>query len=311
VVSLSIFFLANSLKLNLRKDFSDFYHYFPTSLLSSSEKEDHNSAQRWNPYLERSALNEYSDCMTMLVDNWNAPPANLTLAADEVHVWCASLNQPQAYRRQLAQTLSADEWTRADRFHFNQDKEHFIVGRGLLRTILGRYQNSPPADLQFCYGSYGKPGLVTSENQPTLCFNLSHSHGLVLYGFTLHRAIGVDLEYIRPIPDLEQIVERFFSASEQAVFAQLPPHQQLLSFFQGWTCKEAYLKATGEGLTQPLQQIEVSMIPGTPARLLRAIDNRQSIFSWSLRLLEPGDSFMVAITVEGKVGQLKRWRWSY
>ena len=102
----------------------------------------------------------------------------------------------------------------------------------------------------------------------TLRFNLAHSHELALYAFTRGREIGVDIEYLRALPDADQIADRFFSARENATLQALPASQRRQAFFNCWTRKEAYIKAIGKGLSQPLDQFEVSLAPGDPARLL-------------------------------------------
>src|SRR6266853_4475007 len=105
---------------------------------------------------------------------WNAPPDNLSLPENEVHVWLASLAQPEVVMLQLKQTLSHDELIRAGKFHFDKDRDYYMAARGLLRSLLGRYLDMQPAQLQFAYNEYGKPLLSTSLQGKFLNFNLSH-----------------------------------------------------------------------------------------------------------------------------------------
>lgn len=241
---------------------------------------------------------------------WSPPPQELALSSDDVHVWCASLEQPASRVEQLRQILSAEELSRADRFYFEQHKKRFIVGRGLLRTILGRYLGIEPSRVQFSYGAHGKPALEAIPGESTLQFNLSHSQDIALYGVTCDRLIGVDIEYIRPMSDAEQIVERFFAATENAVFRALPTTQKQEAFFNCWTRKEAYLKACGDGLARSLNHIEVSFIPGEPARLLSIEGSPSSATSWCLRDLAPASGYVAAIAVEGHDWQMNCWQWS-
>lgn len=239
---------------------------------------------------------------------WSFPPADLALSSNDVHVWRGSLDQPDLRLQQLAETLSADERKKAERFYFEQHRKRFIVGRGLLRTILGHYLSIEPGRLQFCYGSRGKPALAETFGGGTLCFNLSHSQGLALYAFTLNRQIGIDVEGIRLIPEVERIVERFFSAREHSLFCALPPSQKYEGFFHCWTRKEAYLKAIGDGLAKSLDQIEVSLAPGEPARLLSIAGNPQEAERWSLQELKPGSGYVAALVVEGSSWRLACWQ---
>lgn len=231
------------------------------------------------------------------------------MSSSDVHVWRASLEQPAAQIQQFAQMLSEDERSRADRFYFERDRQHFIVGRGLLRTILARYLALKPNQIRFCYSSRGKPTLDTREHDGTLKFNLSHSHELALYAITRDRQIGIDLEYMRPTSDVEQLAQRFFSPREYAVIHSLPPSQKQVAFFNGWTCKEAYLKAIGEGLAQ-LQQVEVSLNPEEPRQLLSINQDSQAASRWCLQALSPAADYIATLAVEGHDWRLTCWQWS-
>lgn len=231
------------------------------------------------------------------------PSVDLKLLENEVHVWSASFQQLISQVEQLTQILSEDEKNRANRFHFEQDKIHFIIGRGLLRLLLGRYLAIEPDQLQFAYSPTGKPALVSNSS---LQFNLSHSGEIILYAFTSDHQIGIDLEYLRPIPDLKQLIQQFFSVAETSAILSLPASDQLLAFLQTWTCKEAYLKATGDGLAQ-LQQVEISLIPGEPYRLL---NTELQAKLWSLQTLTLAPDYVAALVVEGQDWHLKCWQWS-
>lgn len=234
---------------------------------------------------------------------WPQAPAHPVLSNNEVHVWCASLEQNAA---DCALLLSADEQARARRFRFEREQRRFTIGRGLLRLILSRYLNIPPENLQFEYGTYGKPALdVGTQN---ISFNLAHSGELALYAITANLEIGVDLEQIHPIPDVQQLAEQYFSPSEKAELNALPPGERLEAFFRGWTLKEAWLKARGDGLTYPLNQFSVSMAPDGPVRLSGAGDDSQELARWSLRALNPADGYIGALAVAGQIWRLVQWQ---
>lgn len=240
---------------------------------------------------------------------WSPPPPNPVLSSSDVHVWRVFVDQAAQHLAWLARTLSAEEQARAARFHFERDRVRSIVSHGVLRMILSHYVNVAPTRLQLCYGSYGKPALAESSGGDALRFNSSHSQGLLLYALACGREIGVDLEYIRPLPDLEPIAERFFSAGEAAALRALPPDQRLKAFFACWTRKEAYLKATGEGLLRHLDQFQVSLIPGEPARLLHVEGDPQEPARWSLQALTPAPGYAGALAVEGDGWRLTCWQW--
>jgi 4'-phosphopantetheinyl transferase len=239
---------------------------------------------------------------------WQPAPARLTLGPAEVHVWRAALDLREPVVRRLWQLLAPDEQARAERYVFPKDRTHFLVARGLLRVLLGRYVQRQPQLLRFCYGPHGKPELAP-DMADTLRFNVSHSHGLALYAITRQRDIGVDVEYVRPGFAEERIAERFFSPREVAVLRALPGALQTTAFFACWTRKEAFIKARGDGLSLPLDQFDVAFTPGEPATLLYTAWDPSEAARWTIRDLAPGPDYMgaVAVAVAGPAWQLTCW----
>jgi 4'-phosphopantetheinyl transferase len=240
---------------------------------------------------------------------WDIAPKTPVLSHDEVHVWCAELDQTDYKMHDLQQILDGNERARAARFYFKRDRDHFIVAHGLLRIILSRYLNIEPANLRFCYSPYGKPILAEEFDAARLRFNLSHSHGLVLYAVTRGREIGIDIEYIRRDLAFERIAERFFSSREVAALHVVPTGRKVDAFFNCWTRKEAYIKARGEGLSLALDQFDVSLTPGEPATLLSTVGDPYERNRWSLRELDLALGYVGALAVEGHDWRLKCWRW--
>jgi 4'-phosphopantetheinyl transferase len=220
------------------------------------------------------------------------------LTSDDVHVWFASLEQPEDCAARLAETLSPDERLRAARFRLERDRCHFRVARGLLRTILGGYLAVKPERIEFHYGPHGKPSLARLFGRPDVRFNLSHADGRVLYAMTLDREVGVDLERLRMLGDDAGIADRFFSPREKAAFRALTGGQRTQGFFNCWTRKEAYLKATGGGLSYPLDQVHVSLAPGEPARFLEIDGDPHGASRWWIQALEPEPGYVGALVVE-------------
>jgi 4'-phosphopantetheinyl transferase len=229
------------------------------------------------------------------------------LATDEIHIWCASLDQPVSRFQRL---LSMDEIMRAEQYHFEEDRKRFIICRGILRTILGYYLDVEPGRFQFCYGKNKKPALSDIFVKGEIRFNLSHSEGLALYAFTRDREIGVDIEHIRDIPEIEKIAERFFSERENAVIRVLPKSKKKEAFFNCWTRKEAFIKATGDGLSWPLDRFDVSLVPGEPARLQRIEGDSRAASQWYIEDLKPAPGFAAACAVKGRIGRVRCWQWS-
>lgn len=233
----------------------------------------------------------------------------LTLPSDEVHVWRVSLDVDAAVVESLAQVLSDDERARAARFCFQKDRESFTVARGILRVLLGRYLDHEPGRLEFSYGPHGRPTLRDQNAVNEFCFNVSHSKGLALYAFTRNRQIGIDVEWIRSEMASEQVAERFFAPQEVATLRALPSDAQLEAFFNCWTRKEAFVKASGEGLSLPLNQFVVSLVPDDPAALLTIEGDRTKASLWSLQELNAGTGYVAALAVKGNGWRLKCWQW--
>ena len=231
---------------------------------------------------------------------WSRPEEELALPQDELHIWLAWLDVDPRERTRLFSYLNRDEVSRAERFVFPRDRDHFIVARGRLRQLLGKYRRCPPDAVQFKTGRYGKLSLLDDGDQPR--FNLSHSHGLALYGFSMGHELGIDTEKIRPEFAGEGIAERYFSAKEQRELAEVPKELRDRAFFLCWTRKEAYIKAHGDGLQIPLDSFDVSLKPGE-AEMLRSADRDR----WSIRSFAPAPEFVAAIIVEGKIHSIRFW----
>lgn len=232
---------------------------------------------------------------------WKLPSGSLAVPPDGVHVWRAALDQPAPVVAACLHVLAADEQARAARFAFTRDRRRFAVGRATLRVLLGRYLGVHPSRVHFCYGPQGKPAL--SAPARPLTFNVSHSHELALYAFAWGRAVGVDLEHLRPMPEASNLARRFFSAREHAALCRLPESVQEESFFAAWTRKEAFLKARGTGLAHELSRVEVSLAPGKPAALLHI--EGDDVARWHVRALAPAPGYVGALVAEqGKHGEV-------
>jgi len=214
-------------------------------------------------------------------------PSALSLSPDRVHLWRVCLNQPEPVVRRLAALLSVDEKRRSETYRFAHDRDRYIVGRGALRAITGTHLNCSPRRLVFSYTEYGKPYVANNINAVDVRFNLAHSKDVAVMAFTRGREVGIDLEFIQPMPDAMQIAERYFSAAENRVLAALPAKERQEAFFRCWTRKEAYVKALGEGLSHPLDQFQVSLAPQVPARLVEVEGSLAELARWSMTSFDP------------------------
>ena len=232
--------------------------------------------------------------------SWSCPPVGLRLAKNEVHIWRATLELPPAHLGLVRQLLGSDERARAERFGFDQNRNRYIVAHGFLRVILGSYLNCSPSEVAFTYDKHGKPWLSDSDRHgKNLKFNLARSGTMALYGVTLQRVIGVDIEEMRTDFAIDDLVRRFFSANEARCLFTLHPSQRRQAFYDGWTRKEALIKAVGAGLSLPLDEFDVTLAPGQPAALLEARWDIMEAARWALRAIDVAPNYAASIAVEG------------
>lgn len=225
--------------------------------------------------------------------------SEIELKNDELHIWSVLLDQTLLQLEMLSETLSPDERTRAKRFFNEKTKRHFIMRHGILRNLLSRYLHVKPDRLLFSYGKYGKPGLAHTIGRSTIRFNMSCSEGLALYAFTRDREIGVDVEHIRDIPEMDQIAEKIFSSRERILFCALPEGKKRKAFFNHWTRKEAFVKAIGKGLHYSLNKCDVSL-PRNKFLIYSDINGDSLKASeWYVQDFNPASGFAAAYAVKG------------
>ena len=232
-----------------------------------------------------------------------APAASVPLQSGEVHVRSVDLDaDPDAFM----ELLSDAERERAARFHFDIHRRRYVVSHGALRRILAEELGVAPAALVFSEGERGKPGLPAHAE---LHFNLSHSASCALVALTRAAPVGVDVEQRRPMEYAETIARRYFSPAEIVAFDALPAAERLRAFYRCWTRKEAYLKATGEGLALPLVGFDVTLAPDEPARFLRVDDRHEPETGWALFDLRPAGDFAAALALPLTDVRVRAWAW--
>ncbi len=204
------------------------------------------------------------------------------LRRGEVHLWRVGLSLDKVCGVQFRNTLSRTEQERANRFHFEPARECFITCRGLLRWLLAQYLELAPEEIRFAYGPYGKPRLTHAAGGRDLHFNLAHTRDLALVAFSHDVEVGVDVESLANLHNWSELVPRILSNREQADLERLPAAARPRAFLNGWTRKEAILKATGQGLVEDLNQIEVVLAPAQPPRLLSLWGSPTEAAKWWL-----------------------------
>jgi 4'-phosphopantetheinyl transferase len=246
-------------------------------------------------------------------DRRSGPPQfQLTLPGPkQVHVWAASLDVPPLLLSAFEDLLCPAERLRAGRFHFAEHRNRYVAAHGWLRRLLGGYLAIPAAEVEFQFGVRAKPALDGSGICSNLQFNMSHCEAVALVAVAYGTPVGIDLERVRPLQDADDLVERFFSKRENPEFKLLAEEHKPMAFFNLWTRKEAWLKASGEGIAHLLSEVEVSFLPGTTAQLLSVPKDFQPVSRWTLRELIPGPGWVGAVVVDGPCDELECRCWGH
>ncbi len=252
-----------------------------------------------------------------ILSNWQPGTTAAVLASHETRVWVVDLDagfdpdadqealEPNAERR----LLSSDEQARADRFVRPRDRRRFIRCRAALRDILGQLLAIRAESVRFRASGHGKPELdweametADLAGRSDLQFNVSHSAGLGLVAVGRGRALGVNVEKVRPISEAERIVASYFTPAEVAAFGSLTGEAKAMAFVRGWTRKEAILKGLGIGLAGLATHHETWF--GTDALTSRFVAATPlfRIGDWHLWETTPRPEYVAALAIETKRG---------
>lgn len=228
----------------------------------------------------------------------SAQRAAAALGDDEVQLWIAEVPAAGVDLTPHFCLLSPDERERAARFGVLEARRQFVFGRAFLRQLLGACLRIDPAAVALVYQPRGKPVVAQATAGKNLRFNLSHSGCLVAMALAWGREVGVDIEQLQHLDDCELLAERIFSTRELCELRALPKPLQQEAFFNGWTRKEAYLKATGEGLTDALPAIEVTLAPGKPPELLGLPVGPEAMRQWAIQAIPMPPGCVGAVVFE-------------
>ena len=243
---------------------------------------------------------------------WRKIRRPLKLSSETVHVVRLRLNLPGEVWAPLTRFLTDEERERADRFRFDSSKQQFIACRATLRRLLGSFCQMTPNAVPIVTGNHGKPRLASTSfesNLPQIEFNVSHSGSFGLIALTMNSCVGVDIEEWDSRVQMLQLAERFFSTEETAELKRLAPDQQMAGFYRCWTCKEAYIKAKGRGLSLSLSSFWVEVDPNCPASLLHVDDQPDEVANWTTNSLEVGERYSAAVMVARPQCRVECWDW--
>lgn len=228
---------------------------------------------------------------------------------DGVHVWRVDLHATSRQLSTLVDTLSQEETVRADRYRSPIHRQRFIIAHGALRDILSRYTGHRPHDVPFVTTVAGKPALVDERGEPVVHFSLSHSADCALVAVTAAGPVGVDVEKIDPTIEVATTAERFFATAEVEALLALDQPQQVQRFYHLWTCKEAYLKARGDGILNRLSNVTIRVTQPVAVALISDVVDPCAPDKWRLQLLEAPAGFAAALATPCDTSTLRMHSW--
>jgi len=214
------------------------------------------------------------------------------LQSGEVHIYATTLEPDAWWTERASRSLDSLEQERAARFRFEEDRFRFEKTRTLLRSLLAAYLSCSPEEITFREGPHGKPYL--RETGRDLQFNVSHTKGAAVLAFARGFELGIDIEHAQRKVDVEGVGKRVFTRSERASIGRRHGASSRRQFFRFWTAKEAYLKATGSGLSCDPAQIEANFSDGR----FNSADDPSRVLPYSLREIPTGNHFLISMAHE-------------
>jgi 4'-phosphopantetheinyl transferase len=225
----------------------------------------------------------------------------LALSVGDIHLWLTFYDEitdehlHSAYRK----LLNASEKEQELRFHFARDRRRYLITRALLRTVLSRYARIQPAEWIFSTNAYGRPHIANADvGDAPSCFNISHTHSLIVLGVTRQRALGVDVENFRQREVSIDIANRYFAPPEIAALSTVPAHEQQYRFLEYWTFKESYIKARGMGLSLPLEKFSFHYPDDRSVNVSIHPELADDAARWQFWQFRPRPDYLLAVCAE-------------
>jgi 4'-phosphopantetheinyl transferase len=234
--------------------------------------------------------------------DWPAPTQRPQLDAGTVDVWRVDLDTPLIDIQKMRTELQADELRRGDSLRGGVLRHRYLTAHWAVRHILAGYAQRSAKSLVFEAGKYGKPFLSQPGSATPLLFNLAHSANLALVAVA-HVEVGIDLEQLRPLPQISEAAQQVLSAQEISLANHLGDDDRQAALHILWTCKEAYVKSTGTGLRRDLPYLTVLQEP--PRETFGWFPLDSPLGQVSAHLLNPRKGFFAALVVMGTPQRLR------
>ncbi len=218
---------------------------------------------------------------------------------NQIVVWFGAVDRSQHEASPFESVLSVEEAERAGRFRSARDRQRYIVAHGMLRSLLAGYMDCEPRQVAIRSGANGKPYIVERDGECPLQFSMSHSGVYATFAFGRCKKIGVDIEQIKAIAEMQGIIAEHFTPREKEMLLSRPEEHRLEMFYRFWTRKEAVLKAQGEGMLRPLVSVDVASGEGSGPWRVGLIDCGSGK-AYSIADIEAPPGYRAALAVGGE-----------
>ncbi len=242
---------------------------------------------------------------------WHSAAKPPNLEPGEIHVWRFQLDRVEADLIRFKNCLSAEEHDRAASFRFIQDQKRFVIRRAILRHLLGSYLDLPARNVRLLSETNKKPVVEDQNGSSGVRFSCSQSADWGLITVARDRELGVDIECHGALTDVNHMAEICLSQNEIIEFLELTEDVKIKYFIDVWTCKEAFVKAIGKGLSFPLKEITVPMKSNQPVKLLKVENHALAGERWKLISLDVKPGFSAALAYENWDAKLKFFEWVF
>ena len=242
---------------------------------------------------------------------WQAVRQVPDMQSDEIVVWKFVPEHLEDFTDSLQTFLSVEEKKRLERFSDLEFRKHFIQYRGVLHFLLSSIINTSPDDIKIQSGQQGKPKLNMDQHSHPISFNISHTEGICLIAMSKRSEVGIDVERVRPVKEMDRLANTYLSSEEYSDWQRKNEQERVLAFYSSWCAKEAILKAVGCGLTIHPGQLNISeALAGQP---LRGVQEDGSLFEfrdYALQALSLGDDYQSWLAVFGGFRVLNLYEFS-
>ena len=216
---------------------------------------------------------------------------------NEVHIWSAVLDQPKTVIDGYYSILSDYEREMVNKYKSEELKNRQIISKGVLRVLIAKYTNFSPNEINLYYNEFGKPFVSGDSDGNNLFFNLSHSDNIAVFIFSKNWNVGIDVERVKELADMESVVNLCFSESEKKWFGKIQSAKKKEIFYKIWTSKEAYIKAIGKGLS--FSPNRISLVQKTDNELfINEINGDKDYSRWKLITFKPHPDFISSVVIE-------------